>query len=152
MTELVATVIARPARASLAAELASFAAPSAAPSANYRAAKRSTSPSPRPTRSRTFGNAPATNSDPLPVDVIIQPVAGRRKKLLVADMDSTIIGQECLDELADFVGLKAHVAAITERAMRGEIEFEPALRERVALLKGLPRHDDRQGHFRTHHP
>ena len=49
-----------------------------------------------------------------------------------------MIGQECIDELADFAGLKAHVAAITERAMRGEIEFEPALRERVALLKGLP--------------
>jgi phosphoserine phosphatase len=53
-------------------------------------------------------------------------------------MDSTMIGQECIDELADFVGLKAHVAAITERAMRGEIEFEPALRERVTLLKDLP--------------
>jgi phosphoserine phosphatase len=64
--------------------------------------------------------------------------AGRRKQLLMADMDSTIIGQECIDELADFAGLKAHVAAITERAMRGEIAFEPALRERVALLKGLP--------------
>jgi phosphoserine phosphatase len=72
-----------------------------------------------------------------PIDVIIQPVAHRRKKLLVADMDSTMIGQECIDELADFVGMKAHVAAITERAMRGEIAFEPALRERVALLKGL---------------
>ena len=64
--------------------------------------------------------------------------AFRRKKLFLADMDSTMIGQECIDELADFAGLKAHVAAITERAMRGEIEFEPALRERVALLKGLP--------------
>src|SRR5476649_2772621 len=53
-------------------------------------------------------------------------------------MDSTMIGQECIDELADFAGLKAYVAAITERAMRGEIAFEPALRERVALLKGLP--------------
>jgi phosphoserine phosphatase len=53
-------------------------------------------------------------------------------------MDSTMIGQECIDELADFAGLKAHVAGITERAMRGEIEFEPALRERVALLKDLP--------------
>jgi phosphoserine phosphatase len=72
-----------------------------------------------------------------PIDVVVQPVANRRKRLLVADMDSTIIGQECLDELADFVGLKAKVAAITERAMRGEIEFEPALRERVALLAGL---------------
>jgi phosphoserine phosphatase len=64
--------------------------------------------------------------------------AVRRKKLFLADMDSTMIGQECIDELADFAGLKAHVAAITERAMRGEIEFEPALRERVALLKDLP--------------
>lgn len=74
----------------------------------------------------------------LPVDVVVQPLATRRKKLFLADMDSTMIGQECIDELADFVGLKDHVAAITERAMRGEIAFEPALRERVALLKGLP--------------
>jgi phosphoserine phosphatase len=74
----------------------------------------------------------------LPVDIVVQPVASRRKKLLVADMDSTVIGQECIDELADFAGLKGKVALITERAMRGEIEFEPALRERVALLKGLP--------------
>ena len=73
-----------------------------------------------------------------PVDVVVQPRAFRRKKLFVADMDSTMIGQECIDELADLVGLKDHVAAITERAMRGEIAFEPALRERVALLKGLP--------------
>ncbi len=73
----------------------------------------------------------------LPIDIVVQPIAARRKKLFLADMDSTMIGQECIDELADFVGLKAHVAAITERAMRGEIEFEPALRERVALLKGL---------------
>src|ERR1700730_11332751 len=74
----------------------------------------------------------------LPIDIVVQPRAVRRKRLLLADMDSTMIGQECIDELADFAGLKAHVAAITERAMRGEIEFEPALRERVALLKGLP--------------
>jgi phosphoserine phosphatase len=74
----------------------------------------------------------------LPIDIVVQPQAFRRKKLLLADMDSTMIGQECIDELADYVGLKAHVAGITERAMRGEIEFEPALRERVALLKGLP--------------
>jgi phosphoserine phosphatase len=73
-----------------------------------------------------------------PLDIIVQPAAGRRKKLFLADMDSTMIGQECIDELADAVGLKAHVSAITERAMRGEIAFEPALRERVALLKGLP--------------
>ncbi|HEY0234835.1 MAG TPA: phosphoserine phosphatase SerB, partial [Afipia sp.] len=74
----------------------------------------------------------------LRVDVVVQPQIDRRKRLLLADMDSTMIGQECIDELADFAGLKAHVAAITERAMRGEIAFEPALRERVALLKGLP--------------
>jgi phosphoserine phosphatase len=74
----------------------------------------------------------------LPIDIVVQPRALRRKKLFLADMDSTMIGQECIDELADFAGLKAHVAEITERAMRGEIEFEPALRERVALLKGLP--------------
>src|SRR5215468_1439961 len=74
----------------------------------------------------------------LPIDIVVQPIATRRKKLFLADMDSTMIGQECIDELADFVGLKEHVANITERAMRGEIEFEPALRERVALLKDLP--------------
>jgi phosphoserine phosphatase len=73
-----------------------------------------------------------------PVDVVLQPLARRRKRLFLADMDSTMIGQECIDELADYAGLKAHVAAITERAMRGEVAFEPALRERVALLKGLP--------------
>src|SRR5579863_9490179 len=75
-----------------------------------------------------------------PIDFFVQPVEGRRKKLLMADMDSTVIAQECLDELADFVGFKAHVAAITAQAMRGEIAFEPALRERVALLEDLPVH------------
>jgi phosphoserine phosphatase len=74
----------------------------------------------------------------LPIDIVVQPQGFRRKKLLLADMDSTMIGQECVDELADYAGVKEHVAKITERAMRGEIEFEPALRERVALLKGLP--------------
>jgi phosphoserine phosphatase len=73
-----------------------------------------------------------------PADVNALPVENRRKKLLVADMDSTIITCECLDEIADFAGLKPKVAAITERAMRGELAFEPALRERVALLKGMP--------------
>src|SRR4051794_24508250 len=73
----------------------------------------------------------------LPIDIVVQPVGFRRKKLFLADMDSTMIGQECIDELADHVGVKDHVAAITERAMRGDIEFAPALRERVALLKGL---------------
>ena len=71
------------------------------------------------------------------IDVVVQPASGRRKALFLTDMDSTMIGQECIDELADYVGVKQQVAAITERAMRGEIEFAPALRERVALLKGL---------------
>jgi phosphoserine phosphatase len=71
-------------------------------------------------------------------DINVVPAQNRRKKLLVADMDSTIIGCECLDELADMAGLKPQIAAITERAMRGEIEFAAALRERVAMLKGLP--------------
>ena len=71
-------------------------------------------------------------------DVVLQPMSGRSKRLFLTDMDSTMIGQECIDELADYAGVKPQVAAITERAMRGEIEFASALRERVALLKGLP--------------
>ena len=71
------------------------------------------------------------------VDVIVQGEAARRKKLLVADMDSTMITVECIDELADYAGLKAEVAEVTGRAMRGEIQFEEALRARVALLKDL---------------
>ena len=71
------------------------------------------------------------------IDLALLPKDNRRKKLLIADMDSTIIEQECIDELADLVGLKPQVAEITERAMRGEIDFEPALKERVALLAGL---------------
>lgn len=72
-----------------------------------------------------------------PVDVVAQPAANRRKALLVADMDSTMVTGETLDELADFAGLKEHIAAITARAMNGEIDFQSALRERVGLLKGL---------------
>ena len=73
-----------------------------------------------------------------PIDFCLQPWDGREKGLLIADMDSTIIGCECIDELADFAGVKAEVSVITERAMRGELDFEAALRERVAMLKGLP--------------
>jgi phosphoserine phosphatase len=87
---------------------------------------------------RTIENRLREARGDLPIDIVVQPRALRRKKLFLADMDSTMIGQECIDELADYAGLKAHVAGITERAMRGEIEFEPALRERVALLKDLP--------------
>jgi phosphoserine phosphatase len=74
---------------------------------------------------------------PAKADWAITPAASRRKKLLISDMDSTIIGQECLDELADFAGLKAQVSALTERAMRGELDFASALTTRVAMLKGL---------------
>lgn len=72
-----------------------------------------------------------------PIDVVVHKAANRRKKILLADMDSTMIDQECIDELADEVGLKDKVAAITARSMNGEIAFEPALRKRVALMKDL---------------
>lgn len=70
-------------------------------------------------------------------DYCLQPQAGRKKTLLICDMDSTLIGQECIDELADYAGVKDKVSAITERAMRGEIGFEGALTERVGLLRGV---------------
>src|SRR5690606_37251423 len=76
---------------------------------------------------------------PVPVDVALLPRANRKKLLLVADMDSTMIEQECIDELADALGLKDRVAEITDRAMRGELDFRQALQTRVALLEGLER-------------
>ncbi len=76
--------------------------------------------------------------DGAPIDAIPTLAQGRRKRLLVADMDSTIVTGETLDELADFAGLKDRIAAITARAMNGELDFKAALRERVAMLKGLP--------------
>lgn len=76
--------------------------------------------------------------DDLPGDYAIVPAENRKKRLLICDMDSTIIGEECLDELADFAGLKAEISAITERAMAGELNFEEALITRVHMLKGLP--------------
>jgi phosphoserine phosphatase len=72
------------------------------------------------------------------IDVVVQPAEGRRKRLLLADLESTIIENEMLEELADFVGKRAQVAAITHRAMNGELDFAAALAERVALLRGLP--------------
>jgi phosphoserine phosphatase len=78
------------------------------------------------------------NFSDLPVDFNLVSSEGRRKKLLIADMESTIIEQECLDELADMLNLRNKISDITSRAMRGEIDFEPALRERVSLLAGLP--------------
>jgi phosphoserine phosphatase len=71
------------------------------------------------------------------IDLAVQPAAGRKKRLLIADMDSTMIQQECVDELADEAGVGTYVAGITARAMNGELDFESALRERVGLLKGL---------------
>ena len=73
-----------------------------------------------------------------PIDFAIQQTTARRKQLLIADMDSTIIEQECIDELAEFAGKRSEISDITERAMRGELDFEAALNERVAMLKGLP--------------
>jgi len=82
--------------------------------------------------------ARAVLEDALPGgDVVVQPAAGRAKALLVADMDSTMITVECIDELADYAGIKPQIAEITERAMRGELDFEAALDARVALLEGL---------------
>jgi phosphoserine phosphatase len=77
------------------------------------------------------------NRNDLPFDWAVQPRHGRKKRMLIADMDSTIIEQECLDEIADFAGVGPQIASITERAMRGELQFEPALRERIGLLKGF---------------
>lgn len=90
-----------------------------------------------------FGSDPVTARAALTdigdrVDVIVQMAQGREKKLLIADMDSTMITVECIDELADYAGIKPQIAEITERAMRGELDFEGALHGRVALLKGLP--------------
>lgn len=79
----------------------------------------------------------ALQAMPGATDVIVQAAAGREKKLLVADMDSTMITIECIDELADYAGIKAQIAEVTERAMKGELDFAEALRARVALLKGL---------------
>jgi phosphoserine phosphatase len=72
------------------------------------------------------------------IDLVVQPAEGRKKRLLIADMDSTMIEQECIDELAEEAGVGAHVAGITARAMNGELDFEDALRKRVGLLRGLP--------------
>ncbi|MGE4610442.1 MAG: phosphoserine phosphatase SerB [Paracoccaceae bacterium] len=84
------------------------------------------------------GDLPAGVLTGEPIDVNVVSAQNRRKKLLIADMDSTMIPVECIDELADFAGVKSHVEEITERSMRGELNFEASIIERVALLKGLP--------------
>ena len=90
---------------------------------------------------RTVRDAAAARLRDAPIDVCVVPADGRRKALLIADMDSTIIQQECIDEMADMLRLKPRIAAITERAMRGELPFEAALAERLALLAGLAESD-----------
>jgi phosphoserine phosphatase len=90
---------------------------------------------------RTIREEAAARWREAPVDICVVPAEGRRKGLLIADMDSTIIQQECIDEMADVLGLKSRIAAITERAMRGELPFEAALTERLALLAGLAEGD-----------
>jgi phosphoserine phosphatase len=90
---------------------------------------------------RAIRDVAAARLGEAPIDVCVVPAVGRRKALLIADMDSTIIQQECIDEMADMLGLKPRIAAITERAMRGELPFEAALTERLALLAGLAEGD-----------
>jgi phosphoserine phosphatase len=92
----------------------------------------------RPADFRTLSAAAREALQGAPADVIAQPAENRARRLLIADMDSTIIGQECIDELAEFAGRRVEIALITERTMRGELDFEAALVERVAMLKGLP--------------
>ncbi|MBX3576887.1 MAG: phosphoserine phosphatase SerB [Rhizobiaceae bacterium] len=137
---LVATLITRPGAGHLTAPLANMAAQAAGASGPLWLAESEACDIALPAAA-DIATARAAIAGALagqPVDIVVQEAAGRRKSILIADMDSTMIDQECIDELADEVGLKEHVAAITARSMNGEIAFEPALRERVALLKGLP--------------
>ncbi len=137
---LVATLIANPAKASLASALGIKASAAVNATGLYWLADDIACDIPLPS-GISSEEAEALLRDTLdgaPIDVVVQEQERRRKKILIADMDSTMIQQECIDELAEEAGLREHVAAITARAMNGEIAFEPALRERVALLKGLP--------------
>lgn len=137
---LVATLIANPAKAALAPSLGIKASAAVNATGLYWLADDIACDIPLPLgmeASEADASLRAT-LDGAPIDVVVQEQERRCKKILIADMDSTMIGQECIDELAEEAGLRDHVAAITARAMNGEIAFEPALRERVALLKGLP--------------
>ncbi|MBQ0823386.1 phosphoserine phosphatase SerB [Microvirga terrae] len=138
---LVATLIADPSRPALTDKVLALAATSLGQETERSVLARGIAADlivPAPAEARAVEAALRRALDDRPVDIVVQPLATRRKRLFLADMDSTMIGQECIDELADYVGLKREVSEITERAMRGEIAFEPALRERVALLKNLP--------------
>jgi len=137
---LIATLIANPAKAALVPSLGIKASAAVNATGLYWLADGIACDIPLPS-GLSADDADATLRaalDGASVDVVVQEQDRRRKKILIADMDSTMIQQECIDELAEEAGLREHVAAITARAMNGEIAFEPALRERVALLKGLP--------------
>jgi len=136
---LVATLVSNPAARALAPALANMAAKSVGASDVRWLSEKIACDIPLP-ENAVYGDALSALRSALadaPVDVAVQEAARRCKKILIADMDSTMIDQECIDELADEVGLKERVAAITARSMNGEIAFEPALRERVALLRDL---------------
>jgi phosphoserine phosphatase len=136
---LVATLISHPAAARLSPSMANMASRAVGASAVAWLAENVACDLPLPGGAGGLEALEALRKalDGEPIDIAVQDAGARRKKILIADMDSTMIDQECIDELADEVGVKEHVAAITARAMNGEIAFEPALRERVALLKGL---------------
>ncbi|PWL16970.1 phosphoserine phosphatase SerB [Falsochrobactrum shanghaiense] len=137
---LIATLIANPAKAALVPSLGIKASAAVNATGLYWLADGIACDIPLPSgiSAQEADSALRTTLDNAPIDVVVQEQDSRRKKILIADMDSTMIQQECIDELAEEAGLREQVSTITARAMNGEIAFEPALRERVALLKGLP--------------
>ena len=138
MAERVATLIANPQDRALTPDLAEAACNAVGSRNLYWLADGVACDIPLPESVENAENLLRNALGNAPIDVAVQPTSGRRKDLLIADMDSTMIEQECIDELAAEVGRKAEVATVTEAAMRGEINFEDALRKRVAVLKGLP--------------
>ena len=137
---LIATLVCHPANACLNPELAETAANAVLASSTYWLADNIACDIPLGTiiDANTAEMSIRSALGNAPVDVFVQEQDTRRKRALIADMDSTMIGQECIDELAEEAGLKGKVSTITERAMNGEIPFDSALLERVALLEGLP--------------
>lgn len=137
---LIATLIANPAKAALVPSLGIKASAAVNATGLYWLADGIACDIPLPSgiSAQEADSTLRTALDNAPIDVVVQEQDSRRKKILIADMDSTMIQQECIDELAEEAGLREQVSTITARAMNGEIAFEPALRERVALLKGLP--------------
>lgn len=134
----VACLIADPARAALDARLVDEAARVLRGGVRWLAAEEAAEIATDALDPAAAERALAPLLEAAPLDAAVLPPAERRKRLLVCDMDSTIITIECIDELADFAGIKPEIAAVTRRAMNGELDFAAALRERVALLKGLP--------------